>query len=88
MSAAPTLHIDGDLEYLRAAYAAAGVSEYWIIDARRSELRFEILQLVDGEYRLAPPTGSTRVSRVFARSFALERERNRVGRYRYRLIAH
>lgn len=75
-----------DLEYLRAAYAQAAIAEYWIIDARRAELRFEILQLADGEYRSTSAAGPEQVSLVFGRRFVLERERNRVGRYRYRLL--
>jgi len=74
-----------DLEYLRAAYARAGIPEYWIIDARRAELRFEILALSQGEYRCLSPADGPQTSVVFQRSFLLEREPNRVGRYRYRL---
>ena len=68
-----------DEELLREGYARAGVQEYWIIDARGDEVRFEMLLLEGGEYR---PTSR---SRAFARSFKLERVRNRVGRWDYRL---
>lgn len=70
-----------DGELLRAAYARAGIPEYWVVDARPEVLRFEILSLEDGRYRPAER------SSVLGRSFRLERGRNRVGRYRYRLHA-
>lgn len=34
----------------RAAYAAAGVPHYWLVDTRPRHARFTALRLVDGEY--------------------------------------
>jgi Uma2 family endonuclease len=74
-----------DLQTLRAAYARAGIPEYWIIDARADAIRFLILHLDGGEYREAAPVTEPQPSRVFARRFRLTRARNEVGRYAYDL---
>jgi Uma2 family endonuclease len=68
---------------LRAAYATAGIPEYWLIDARGEEIDFRIAWLDAGAYS----TGDgSQVSRVLARAFVLEREKNRLGRWAYRLL--
>ena len=77
-----------DLVRLRDAYARAGVDEYWIIDARGPQLHFEILKLVTDGYAPASPDSVSQVSEVLGRSFLFERQLNRLGRYRYRLIAY
>lgn len=76
-----------DLVRLRETYARAGISEYWLIDARGSELRFEILVLEDGHYQDPPAGASVQQSLALGRTFSLRRERNRLGRWRYRLDA-
>jgi Uma2 family endonuclease len=76
-----------DLVSLRAAYRRAGIPEYWVIDARGEDLRFEILHLDGDEYRALSPTGSPQRSAVLGRTFMLTRERNPVGRWSYRLSA-
>jgi Uma2 family endonuclease len=68
-----------DEQLLRAAYARAGVPEYWLVDARAESLRFEILILDGGAYRAASR------SRTLGRAFRLERTQNRAGHPRYRL---
>jgi Uma2 family endonuclease len=74
-----------DLILLREAYGRAGVSEYWLIDARGDSLRFEILLLGDDGYVVAAADQPQR-SRVFDRFFRLERMRDRLGEWRYRLL--
>jgi Uma2 family endonuclease len=44
-----------DLERLPAQYARAGVPELWLLDARGSAIRFDLLTLVDGKYQRVPP---------------------------------
>lgn len=73
-----------DLELLRAAYAEAGIREYWIVDARGERIRFQILQLAKRRYRASGLGGAPQRSRVLGRSVALTRARNRVGRWTYR----
>jgi Uma2 family endonuclease len=70
-----------DLHELRAAYARARIPEYWLIDARSRELSFEILALSDHGY--APePAG---LSKVLDHRFLLQREKSRIGSWRYKL---
>jgi Uma2 family endonuclease len=78
---------DKDLRLLRAAYARARVPEYWIIDARGSKLRFEILRLSGRSYRAAAPSGRAQASAVLGLALRLRRTRNRVGRWSYALEA-
>jgi Uma2 family endonuclease len=44
-----------DLERLPVQYARAGVPELWLLDARGSTIRFDLLTLVDGKYQRTPP---------------------------------
>jgi Uma2 family endonuclease len=64
---------------LRAAYAAAGIPEYWIVDVRAESVRLDILVLRGEAYRRSAR------SRVFRRRFVLERCRDRVDQWEYRL---
>jgi Uma2 family endonuclease len=68
-----------DKTLLRAAYARAGIPEYWILDGRGAELRFEVLRLDGGAYVVSEE------SLVLGRRFALDRKKNRVGHWSYRL---
>jgi len=47
--------VDKDTRRLPPRYAAAGIGELWLIDARGSELRFEVKILEGGAYRDARP---------------------------------
>ncbi len=69
---------------LRSVYARAGIQEYWIVDARAPGLELEILHLAGDAY--AEATEGPQRSHVLARSFRLDRERNPVGHWRYRLV--
>jgi Uma2 family endonuclease len=44
-----------DTERLPAQYARAGIPELWLLDARGSEVRFEIRHLVKGTYQRVEP---------------------------------
>ena len=44
-----------DTERLPAKYAQAGIPEFWLLDARGAEVRFEVRLLVDGAYQRAEP---------------------------------
>ena len=77
-----------DLRVLRAAYLLAGVTEYWIVDARPKALTFQILRSGDGASWDAPsPSDEPQRSDVFGRSFTLSRAKNRAGRWSYDLAA-
>jgi Uma2 family endonuclease len=76
-----------DLVLLRDAYARAGVPEYWVIDARKDPLRFEILLLDHDLYAAREPAGGPQRSALFGRRYSLAKERDRVGGSRYRLTS-
>ena len=74
-----------DTDKLRKKYHQAGVKEYWLIDARGEELSFQILHWRKTVYAAAPSHEGWQRSRVFGRSFRLERTRDKRGLWRYRL---
>jgi Uma2 family endonuclease len=74
-----------DFSRLKEAYARARIPEYWLIDARGDEIRFEILRCRAGTYVSAAPAFDPQVSRVLGARFTLRRTRNRLGRFAYRL---
>ena len=74
-----------DLELLRAAYARAGIPEYWTVDARGPSIAFQILRLEQGNYVVDAPSDAPQRSVVLDRTFTLTRATNRVGRWRYQL---
>jgi hypothetical protein len=74
-----------DKRDLRQAYHQGGVREYWIIDARREEIDFQILHWRKSGYAAAPNKAGWRHSRVFGRSFQLMRSHDRRGSWRYGL---
>lgn len=76
-----------DLVTLREHYYAAGVPEYWIIDARGDTVRFQVLSRTDESYVAVAEAAQPQPSRVFGRTFRIARARNRAGRWDYRLIA-
>lgn len=77
-----------DTELLRERYFEAGITEYWLVDARGEEVRFIILEQGEREYveRPADPDGHRR-SEVLGGSFRLTRGQNPVGGYAYRLLS-
>lgn len=75
-----------DKVLLKQLYFAAGIPEYWLIDARGGRLEFTIFQRSDTEYH---PSVSDqegyRVSQIFDRSFLLERYADPIGEDAFRL---
>lgn len=76
-----------DTERLPAAYHAAGVNEFWLIDARGADVKFTIHHWEPSGYAAAGAADGSRYSRVFACGFSLERRRNARGRLIYDLVA-
>jgi Uma2 family endonuclease len=76
-----------DTEVLRDSYYRAGISEYWLIDARGEDIVFSILIRRRGGYAAAPRKGDWQRSRVFGREFRLAREHDAVGHWKYRLLS-
>ncbi len=70
---------------LRQAYHAAGIREYWIVDARGAEIDFRILHYRKAGYVAASDVDGWLRSRVFGKQFRLTRKPNRRGGWRYLL---
>lgn len=75
-----------DLKRLPRFYAAAGVPELWIADARGKALRFEVRVLAGGTYKKAPPSPEGWVfSPLLARRIRLRRTKVAPDRWLYEL---
>lgn len=72
-----------DTEVLRELYAKAGISEYWLIDARSTSPTLEILQLTETGYQPVPVEETGRLSRVLSRRVSLIQETDPLGNPRY-----
>src|SRR6266545_8203230 len=63
-----------DLDRLPPFYARAGVRELWLLDARKADVRFDLLTLQEGAYVTVPPdTDGWRRSPCLERAFRLQR---------------
>lgn len=75
-----------DTQRLPPAYWRAGVSEFWLIDARRKDLVFQIHDRGREQFEpVGSDAGGFQPSRVFGCRFQLVRRRNRRGRWRFEL---
>ena len=70
-----------DTRLLREAYFAAGVAEYWLIDARAEDIRFEILERREEGF----VASVARMSRILGGRWDLTRALDRDGRFSYTL---
>ncbi len=77
--------VQKDTTKLRDAYHRAGIAEYWLIDACGEEIHFQILNHRKNGYAAAPVRGGWQRSRVFGRSFRMERQRDALGLWEYTL---
>jgi Uma2 family endonuclease len=75
-----------DTQVLRELYARAGVAEYWLVDARETPARFEILHRTGDTYGATPaePDGWS-ASTVFGRAFRFRQDADPLGHPRYTL---
>jgi Uma2 family endonuclease len=74
-----------DTVQLRDAYHRAGIPEYWVVDARKKELSFQILLHRKTGYVAAPKRDGWQRSKTFGRSFHLERVLDDFGLWEYTL---
>lgn len=74
-----------DLELLKVLYWKAGVAEYWIVDARRDKIRFDILRHTEEGYVALPKRGGWLKSAVFGHSFKLTAQTDELGHPEYTL---
>jgi Uma2 family endonuclease len=63
--------VDKDTVVLRQAYAEAGIREYWLVDARKEPLRFDILRLTERGYAASRKRSGWARSEAFACWFRL-----------------
>jgi Uma2 family endonuclease len=77
--------VNKDRVKLRAAYHRAGIPEYWLVDARGEEIRFQILRRRKERYTTTPEKDGWQHSQVFGRSFSLERRRDELDLWEYTL---
>jgi Uma2 family endonuclease len=76
-----------DLVLLRDGYLRARIPEYWMIDARGEDVKFEILALKGRRYVASGRATRLQRSPFFARSFSLTRKKNRIDTWTYVLRA-
>lgn len=71
---------------LRQKYHRAGVAEYWLVDARGRQLSFQILVRGESAYLPQKKKAGWIASPLFDCKFRLERKRDRLGQWQYRLL--
>ncbi len=74
-----------DKSKLRDRYHRAGISEYWLIDARGEVVDFQILRHGKNEYEAAERDGDWQKSKVYGKKFRLRRVEDEIGSVDYRL---
>lgn len=74
-----------DTEDLFATYFQAGITEYWLVDARSEPLRFDIYQYTTRGYRKARVRERWLASKVFGKSFQLQRQTDPLGNPQFEL---
>jgi Uma2 family endonuclease len=74
-----------DCVTLRQAYWEAGIPEYWLVDARKEPLSFDIMRHAAKGYSATRKQGGWVKSGVFGKSFRLTQAPNRLGNPEYTL---
>lgn len=74
-----------DTVTLRELYGQAGVDEYWLVDARGTKPRFDILRPRGGKLAATAARGGWLASAVFGKSFRLVRRIDEMGHPSYLL---
>jgi Uma2 family endonuclease len=74
-----------DTKFLKSAYHAARIPEYWLVDARRVDIDFAMLHWSESGYVPAPSRDGWQTSKVFGREFRLIRTTDRRGAMAYSL---
>lgn len=76
--------VQKDTKKLPREYAAAGIPELWLIDARGGRLQFQISALQEGRYVPIPPDSEGwTLSPVLGELFRIVRHRTRMSTWRY-----
>src|SRR5262249_34088585 len=77
--------VEKDAAILLDAYWKAGVTEYWLVDARRDPVQFDIFRRTAKEYKRAPKKQVWVTSRVFGKWFRLSVTKKGTGHPEYTL---
>jgi Uma2 family endonuclease len=77
--------VQKDTARLREAYHQAGISEYWLVDARGDDIHFQILNHRKNGYAATPVRDGWQRSRIFGRAFRLDRQCDAFGLWEYTL---
>ena len=75
-----------DTVVLKEKCAIAGVREYWLVDARDPEPRFEIWRLHEGTYHVTTSDDGWVASGVFGKAFKLQKGADPLGHPFYELL--
>ena len=74
-----------DTKILRQLYWRAGISEYWLVDARKTPVQFDILRWTERGYSATRRKQGWLKSKVFGRFFSLETKADRLGHPQFTL---
>jgi Uma2 family endonuclease len=77
--------VEKDTQVLRRAYWEAGVTEYWLVDARKEPLKFDILRHTARGYTASRKQDGWVKSAVFGKSFRLTQQADARGHPAYTL---
>lgn len=77
--------VNKDTVVLHQAYWEAGIREYWLVDARKEPLRFDILRHTPKGYVVTRKQGGWVKSAVFGKSFRLTQQTGADGYPQFRL---
>lgn len=78
--------VQKDTQWLPEAYHRAGIREFWLVDVRGESIQFTIFHWQAERFLAAVPDQDHWLrSKVFDRSFKLERNKNRIGAWTYSL---
>ena len=79
--------VNKDEVTLKEAYWVAGISEYWLVDARKDPLRFDIFRHGSKGYVATRKQGGWLKSVVFGKAFRLSKKMNPLGLAEFTLEA-
>jgi Uma2 family endonuclease len=77
--------VQKDKVTLRRAYHSAGIREYWLVDARKEPLSFDVLRHTPRGYTATPKRGGWVKSAVFGKAFRLTQSAATLGHPEYSL---
>jgi Uma2 family endonuclease len=77
--------VEKDSEILPELYWRAGIPEYWLVDARKARLEFDIFRHEPDRYKAVRKQAGWIKSRVLGKSFHLARQIDDAGNPEYNL---